>query len=85
MVFFGWATFLNRSPTFRIAILALTISSGIEALKLNQTPWLLSARHTPLGHLVFGQAFSWRNLVAYVAGILAGVVCDRLLLFRFTG
>jgi hypothetical protein len=69
MVFFIWGTICTKSPTHHIAALALLSSFGIEILKLNQTPWLVSLRYTSIGHLIFGHVFSWQNLVAYSIGV----------------
>ncbi len=76
MVFFGLGLVWRRSSTLRLATAALAFSFGIEALKLWTVPWLVSLRHTTLGHLVFGHAFSWQNLVAYSFGVVLGVLID---------
>lgn len=76
MVFFGWAIIFRRAPTLRIAVLALATSCTIEALKLCQSPWLVSFRYTTLGHLIFGQAFSWQNLIAYAIGGACGLIIE---------
>ena len=62
-------------------------SFWIEALKLYQAPWLASVRHTTLGHLVLGHAFSWQNPVAYTVGVLVGLVREVLVVpsFRASG
>jgi len=73
MAFFGWATVFPASKTLRIAMFALGTCYAIELFKFYQAPWIVSVRHSTLGHLVFGHAFSWRNLVAYTLGVLAGV------------
>jgi hypothetical protein len=57
----------------------MATSVAVEVAKLWQAPWLVQFRHTTVGHLLLGQAFSWQNLVAYGVGVLAGVVLDRLL------
>jgi hypothetical protein len=78
MVFFGAAILLPRLSSSRLAVVSFGFSCAIEFLKLNQHPVLVSVRHSTLGHLVFGQVFSWQNLVAYAVGISAGVVLERL-------
>jgi len=76
MAFFGWGALLPRVPTLRIAQLALLTSCLIEFFKLYQAPWIVTIRHSTLGHLVFGHAFSWQNLVAYTVGVMAGMVIE---------
>lgn len=82
VVFFGWAALRPRAGTRSVALLACASCVAIELLKLWQAPWLVSVRHTTLGHLVFGHVFSVRNLAAYVVGILIAMVIDVLWLRR---
>jgi hypothetical protein len=79
MVFFGWGALLSRAPTRRIALLGLGTSYAIEVLKLYQAPWIVSIRHTTLGHLFFGHAFSWQNLIAYVVGAVLGIAFEMII------
>jgi hypothetical protein len=79
MVFFGMGAVFRNASSLQLGLGALGFSFGIEVLKLCQAPWLVSVRHTALGHLIFGQVFSWQNLVAYTAGILTGVVTEVLI------
>ena len=78
MVFFGMGASFNKASSFQVGLGALGFSFGIEALKLCQATWLTNLRHTTMGHLVFGHAFSWQNLVAYTVGIVAGVALETL-------
>ena len=78
MVFFGWCVLLPRATTGQVASLASITSLLVEVGKLWQAPWLVEFRHTGLGHLLLGHAFSWQNLVAYATGIVAGATLDRL-------
>ena len=80
MVFFGMGAIFPRPSSLQLGLGALGFSFGIEALKLFQSPWLASVRHTSLGHLVFGHAFSWQNLVAYTVGVLVGLVLEVLVM-----
>src|SRR5579863_7249000 len=59
MVFFGWGVIFCKASSLRIAVLALVTSYAVEAIKLYQSSWWVSVRHTTAGHLVFGQAFCW--------------------------
>jgi hypothetical protein len=78
MVFFGAGILLPRLSSARLAGASFGFSCAIEFLKLNQYPVLISLRHSTLGHLVFGNVFSWQNLVAYAVGVSAGVILERL-------
>lgn len=82
MVFFGWRALRPRARTRDVALSALATSIAVECAKLWQAPWLVQFRHTTLGHLLLGHAFSWQNLVAYGVGVLAGSVLDRSLVRR---
>jgi hypothetical protein len=79
MVFFGMGAIFRHASSLQLGVGALGFSFGIELLKLCQAPWLANIRHTTLGHLIFGYAFSWQNLVAYTAGIIAGLVVEVLI------
>lgn len=76
MIFYAAGLILPRARSGTVAALAFGFCLAIEFLKLNQTPWLVSARHSTVGHLVFGHVFSRQNLVAYAAGIFLGVVIE---------
>lgn len=58
-----------RLPTARAAPAALLFCFGIEALKFSRAPWLVAARHSRAGALVFGTGFNPSNLVCYAAGV----------------
>lgn len=83
MVFFGWCAVRPRARTADVAGCALATSAVVEVAKLWQAPWLVAFRATTLGHLLLGQVFSLRNLVAYGVGVLVGVALDRLLVRPF--
>jgi len=78
MVFCGMGAIFNKAPSLELGCRALGFSFGIEALKLCQAPWLASLRHTTLGHLVFGHAFSSQNMIAYTVGVLVGLLVEAL-------
>jgi hypothetical protein len=82
MVFFAWRALRPRARTRDVALLAVATSAVVECAKLWQAPWLVAFRHTNVGHLLLGHVFSWRNLVAYGVGVLAGVALDHLLFRR---
>ena len=78
MVFFGLGAIFRPASRVRLALLALGFAYGIEILKLYRAPWLVNARQTTLGHLIFGSVFSWQNLVAYTIGVIVGVLLVQL-------
>ena len=80
MVLFAWRALRPRARTRDVALCAMATSTIVEVAKLWQAPWLVAFRHTTVGHLLLGHVFSWQNLVAYGAGVLAGAAIDRLLL-----
>ena len=80
MVFFGLGAVFRSTSSAKLGLGAIGFSFGIEALKLWQAPWMESIRHTTLGHLVFGYAFSWQNLVAYTIGVVMGLMVEVLLM-----
>ena len=79
MVFFAWRALRPCTRTREVALAAMLTSAVVEIAKLWQAPWLVAFRHTTVGHLLLGHVFSWRNLVAYAAGVLAGAALDRLI------
>jgi len=74
MVFFGWGWMFPRAASGRIALLALATCWAVEFLKLWQSPAWSGIRHSTIGHLIFGHAFSWQNLVAYALGVALGLL-----------
>jgi len=78
MAFFGWGALFPRISTLGIARLALVTCCLVEIAKLYEASWIVTIRHTTLGHLVLGHAFSWQNLIAYAVGVLGGVTIEYL-------
>lgn len=74
MVFFGLGALFARASTARVGMGALAFAFTIEFFKLWSAPWLVHLRHTTVGHLVLGHTFWWPNLLAYVVGVLLGVI-----------
>ena len=79
MVFFVWGLIFPRFSSGRIAMLALATSWTVEFLKLWQSPAWSGIRHSTIGHLVFGRAFSWQNLAAYSLGVTGGLLLERMI------
>jgi hypothetical protein len=76
MVFLGMGSIFRAISSAKLGLWVLGFSFGIESLKLCHSPWLANVRHTTLGHLVFGHVFSWRNLIAYTIGVIAGLIVE---------
>jgi hypothetical protein len=68
-----------RLPTRHAAFAAGLFCFGIEFLKFVQMPWLVAARHTSAGALVFGRGFHVANLLCYALGVTAAAFSERLL------
>ncbi len=71
-----------RLPTLRIAFIAGGFCFGIEFLKFVQAPWLVAARHSRAGALVFGVGFHGSNLVCYALGVAVAATMERVFLNR---
>jgi len=68
-----------RLSALRAALVAALFCFGIEALKFSQAPWLVAARHSRAGALVFGVGFHASNLVCYVIGVGLAVAVEKAL------
>ncbi len=66
-----------RLSTFRAALAAGVFCLAIELLKFVQAPWLVAARHSRAGALVFGSGFHWSNLICYAAGAGAAALLEH--------
>jgi hypothetical protein len=67
-----------RLSSFRAALAAGLFCFGIEFLKFSDAPWLVAARHSRAGALVFGVGFHASNLVCYALGVLAALLLETL-------
>ena len=76
MVFVGFGLLLPRAATPMVALLALTISWGIEFLQLCRAPWIEPIRVTLPGRLVLGDTFNWPDLPAYALGVGLGTLAE---------
>ena len=68
MVFWLIGFFFPRFSTVRTALAAMLFCFGIEFLKFSEFPWLVAARQSRAGALVFGTGFHISNLACYVLG-----------------
>ena len=62
--------------TTRAVLAAILFCFGIEFLKFVDVPWLVAARNSRAGALVFGHAFQASNLACYVLGALIGAAVE---------
>ena len=76
MMYCAFGVLLPRASRGRLFMLALAVCFGVECFKFYQAPWIMAIRYSTLGHLVFGQVFSWQNLVAYTIGAATGVLLE---------
>ena len=78
MMFFIVRFCLMKSTTKKVAIISLGICFAIECSQLYQATWINDIRKTLPGRLILGQGFLWNDLPAYVAGVLLGVIIERI-------
>jgi hypothetical protein len=84
MVFLLVAIIRSRLPRPYIALVAAVVAVSVELFRLVHTPWLDAFRLTLPGALLLGRIFSLWNIVAYGAGILFGMLLDRVVVPLFT-
>jgi hypothetical protein len=82
MVFWGVGMLFPALSTSRAAGLALLICFVVETMKLLPWDWLSSIRHSTMGHLVLGRAFTWQNYIAYSVGIILASLAEALIARR---
>jgi hypothetical protein len=76
VVFFGFAWLFHRCSPLRIGLLTLGFSWGVEFSQLYHADWIDRIRAMPGGHLVLGSTFNPPDLIAYAAGVAAGVALE---------
>ncbi len=84
MVYWLLGLCLPRLSPLRVALGTLLFCLGIELLKFVQIPWLIAARHSAAGRLVFGAGFHGSNLVCYALGTAMAWGAERALTYRKT-
>ena len=80
MAFWLVGFLLPRLSTLRAALAAGLFCLGIELLKFVQSAWLVVARHSRAGALVFGSGFHWSNLVCYTLGVAAAAIAETAIM-----
>lgn len=84
MVYWLLGLCLPRLSPRRRALGTFLFCLGIELLKFVQAPWLIAARHSAAGRLVFGVGFHWFNLVCYALGAALSWGAEQALIYRKT-
>lgn len=76
MVYWVCSSLLPRLSFQRACLVAGTVATGVEFLKLIHTPWPDAFRLTLPGILLLGRIFSGWDILAYWAAIGAGALVD---------
>jgi hypothetical protein len=76
--FLGFGLLLPRASTWRVALLAISLSVLVEAGQLYHAPWIDSIRRTTVGGLILGYDFVWSDLACYAVGVALGVLIERI-------
>jgi hypothetical protein len=76
--FLGFGLLLPRASTWRVALLAMSLSVLVEVGQLYHAPWIDSIRRTTVGGLILGHGFVWSDLPCYTAGAALGILIERI-------
>src|SRR4051794_35605460 len=76
--FLGIGLALPRATTWRVALLAMSLSVLVEVGQLYHAPWIDSIRRTALGGLILGFDFVWSDLACYAVGVALGILIERI-------
>jgi hypothetical protein len=71
------AAIAPRSTLLARSVVAVAICFAVELSQLYHTPALDTLRRTTMGQLTLGSGFDLRDLLAYVAGVLAAGLIER--------
>jgi hypothetical protein len=82
VAFLGIGLLLPRASTWRVALLAISLSVLVEAGQLYHAPWIDSIRRTTVGGLALGFDFVWSDLACYDGGVALGILIERTTLLR---
>ena len=77
-LFLGLAFSFRQSSTWRIALVTLVLSCGVELSQFYQAEWINAIRDTRIGGLILGFGFKWSDLLCYMIGCSLGVLGERL-------
>jgi hypothetical protein len=82
--FLGIGLRLPRASTWRVGLLAMTVSVLVEISRLYHARWIDSIGRTPVSGLVLGYGFVWSDLVCDAVDAGLGVVIEVITLRNFT-
>ena len=81
-VYLGWKLVFPAMAPWKLGLMALGQSFGVECLQLYHAPWLDGIRRNRFGHLLLGSTFNPMDLVAYSVGATVVFLGDRFLVPR---
>lgn len=79
MVFLGIGFIFKSWSSLKVAIAAVIFSFTVEFSQLYHSPWIDGIRRTRLFGLILGCGFLWSDLVCYMAGIIIGVIIEKVI------
>ena len=82
VAYLGWKLVVPAMVPWKLGLMALGQSFGVEFLQLYHTPWLDGIRGNHFGHLLLGSTFNPMDFVAYSVGTTAVFLIDRFLVPR---
>jgi glycopeptide antibiotics resistance protein len=82
MIFLLFRLLFPAAGTWKLALLALGVTWGIEFSQFIQADWINVIRGVKLGGLVLGYVFRWTDLAAYTCGIGTGVLLEDAILSK---
>ena len=74
--YLGLGLIRPRAPAWKLAVVALAISSLVEVSQFYHAPWIDAVRRTTLGGLILGFDFVWSDLACYAAGVALGLLIE---------
>ncbi len=77
MIYWIVSTLLPWWRVVAVALLAGSLATSVEFLKLYHAPWLDSFRRTEPGVLLLGRFFSVSDILAYWLAMVVGAALDR--------
>ena len=82
VAYLGWKLVVPAMVPWKLGLMALGQSFGVEFLQLYHAPWLDGIRGNYFGHLLLGSTFNPMDFVAYSVGTTAVFLIDRFLVPR---
>lgn len=77
-VYCGFGFLFNKGVKLNFPV-ALIFSYAIEISQLFSPPFLVAARSTVLGGLIFGYGFLWSDIVCYTVGALICFAAEAII------